>query len=81
MLLLHHTLHLQSTGQWMTCRYFQDSSGAAHSVSALRKRDEGRPNCISRLIFSDGDISTIVLSNYFIFPCIYFWVGFLESFD
>lgn len=33
------------------------------------------PNCISSLVFQDGDVSTIVLGNYFTFPFI-FWIFF-----
>ena len=39
------------------------------------------PNCLSSLVFQDGDVSAVVLSNYFTFPFIYFWVAFLELFD
>lgn len=77
--LLHRRLCLQSTGQWMTCRYFRGSSALVLLVVLLHCTRGTRvcmPKCLSSLIFQGGDVCTVVLSNYFTFPFIYFGVIF-----
>jgi len=38
------------------------------------------PNCLSSLVFQDGDVSTVVLSNQFAFHLFIFGWFFLELF-